>query len=460
MSAGSRGTSIRPLGKILETIAAPVYVVARDGRFEYLNRAALEWLGEEAAELTQWKPAPDRDPASPIDALAHALQPPKIVRPGRPVAQAIVPDRGGQTNPIASKEFLFIPLGDKSVDFVVAVADCHWHSEDSSAAIDLVALSRQLASARQQYPRLNQLGPLVGGSGAAEHLRRQTSLAAECRANVFLMGRSGCGGDQLALAIHRPATQQTASTAAGSSLTPIDCSLMDAELLEAALSPVIARLGSSSTARGTVLLRNVDRLAIEAQPPLRARLAEFGSRLRCISLAQSSLRQCLDNNQLDADLGYRLGTLEIAVPALTDRIADLPLIVQFLIEQHTRANQIIDGISRPALDLLSTYPWPGDYDELDASIRHSVRESGSPIIQPQHLPLAVRSYAAPDPAVSAADRPIDLDRLLARIERELIDRALERSDGNRAEAARRLGISRARLLRRIDDNPDTSSTET
>ncbi|WP_417736364.1 helix-turn-helix domain-containing protein [Rosistilla oblonga] len=455
MSAGSRGTSIRPLGKILEAIGEPVYVVTRDGRFEYFNRAALEWLGCESQPLLDWKPSPDRDPASAIDALALSLQPPKILRRGRPISQPIAPRVETLQGP-ASREMLFIPLGETAVEFVVAVGDCHWSGEASAESIDLVSLSRQLAAIRQQYPRLNQLGPLVGASGAAEHLRRQASLAAECSSNVFLVGRSGCGGDQLALAIHRRPTE---SPSAWSSLTPIDCALMDAELLEAALSPVIARLGGSSTARATVLLRNLDRLAVEAQSPLRQRLAEFGSRLRCISLSELSVAECLRSEHLDGDLIYRLATLEIAVPSLTQRIIDLPLIVQFLIERRAKPNQIIDGISRPALDLLSTYPWPGDFDELNAAIRHSMRESGSPVIQPQHLPLAIRSYTPPDPAATADDRPIDLDRLLARIERELIDRALERSDGNRAEAARRLGISRSRLLRRIDDNDDSTEAE-
>lgn len=463
MTAGSRSTSIRPVGKMLEAIREPVYLVAADGRFDFFNAACSRWLGDDLAEqLQKWKPPSDpsasdasaTDPlsADPIDRVAARLHPPQRLRQGRPLTQLIVEFQEAGWH-FTAKEFLFIPLGSESNGWTLAIGDSHWNAEIPASEVDLISISEQLTTVRQRYPRLHQLGPLIGNSEQAEHLRRQVALAADCTANVFLTGREGCGGLQVAQAIHRRQAEQHIS------LVPIDCALMDDELLQAAMSPLISRLAGGSHATGTVLLRNIDQLPIEAQDSMRRSISEFGNRLRCISLSTLTVHECLAQDRIQSSLAFALATLPITIPALVDRISDLPTIVQYLIQRRTKPNQTMEGIARPALDLLSTYPWPGDFDELDGAIRYAIRETGAAIIQPQHLPLAIRSYRPQDPQALVEDRPIDLDRFLLRIERELIDRAVDQSGGNRAEAARRLGISRSRLLRRIEEHDASANAE-
>lgn len=443
MTAGSRGSSIRPLGKILQSLPQPVYVVDPSGEFIYGNEACREWIGPVVDQLAS--PGKQSSDSDEIASLRESLRGPSLVHTGQSISQPVSPDVLFEGDRPATKEFLFIPLGENPLIAILAVGDCHVESEVATSGIDLAAISRRLAATRRRYPKLSRVPTLIGSSIEAAQLRRKVAVATESSANILLVGSPTAGSESIALAIHRAASNKSIP------LTPIDCSLMDDELFQAAMSPVIARLAGDGETCGCVLLRDIDRLAADAQGTLLAYLREFDDRLRCLSLATNPMLSGVQQESFNANVASRLSTIEIVVPSLTDRINDLPEIVHFLIESRTHAGTPIAGIARPALDRLSTYPWPGDFDELDATIRHCVRECRGAMIGPQHLPLAIRSYKPHDLQELQDDGPIDLDRFLARIERELIDRALVQCDGNKAEAARRLGISRARLLRRIDD---------
>ena len=101
--------------------------------------------------------------------------------------------------------------------------------------------------------------------------------------------------------------------------------------------------------------------------------------------------------------------------------------------------------------LARIYPWPNNFVELDQAIRHAVRRATGQSIGIEHLPLAIRSYRPGEKPALASGAAVSLDDAVERYELRLINEALEAAGGNRAEASRRLGISRARLLRKIDD---------
>jgi len=112
------------------------------------------------------------------------------------------------------------------------------------------------------------------------------------------------------------------------------------------------------------------------------------------------------------------------------------------------------GFRAEAMDQLVMYPWRGNFDELRTVIQQAARRATSPLIGPNDLPDALHHAARAAAHQRRAPEPIVLDQYLERIEAELIRRALKRSKGNRARAARLLGISRARLLRRIEQLGD------
>ena len=145
-----------------------------------------------------------------------------------------------------------------------------------------------------------------------------------------------------------------------------------------------------------------------------------------------------------------IGTIHIRLPALHSRHEDLPTLAQVLLEDCNRdAEKQIAGFTRESLDLLALYGWPGDVRELRTVIQEAYRNAAGPLIEVNNLPAVVHHAAH---AVSLSDSTVEtivLDDYLAMIERELVERALAAADGNKAQAARLLGMTRPRLYRRL-----------
>ncbi len=121
----------------------------------------------------------------------------------------------------------------------------------------------------------------------------------------------------------------------------------------------------------------------------------------------------------------------------------------FVEENNSQGGKQIAGFTAEALDSLDAYPWPGNLDELVEVVREAHEQAEGPEITPRELPaqihLAARAAAHP----RRAEATIVLDEFLGRVERELLQRALARAKGNKAKAARLLGMTRPRLYRRL-----------
>ncbi len=126
-------------------------------------------------------------------------------------------------------------------------------------------------------------------------------------------------------------------------------------------------------------------------------------------------------------------------------------------QRHLNLAGPAQRLGRDAIDRLMVYPWPGNFEELDSAIRQACARCDQVTIAPEHLPLAIRSYEPSDPVMKSR-RPaeINLEQALRRYELQLISAALQASGGNRSQAAKSLGISRATLLRRLEDAPQGS----
>jgi transcriptional regulator with AAA-type ATPase domain len=249
---------------------------------------------------------------------------------------------------------------------------------------------------------------------------------------------------------------------------------MDAELIDATMMPVLHQLGDSSEALASVLVRGLDEMAPEAQYRLVSLLETFDDRLRLFALCrrrppllaeERTTPDAADVLNLDEqpaggicpELLEVLSSLSIVCDRLTDRVEDIPLIATAMLDlRHAAGEGTAERITRAALDALVIYPWPRDLDELDEAVRHAVRTATGESIAVEHLPLAVRSYRSGDPA-STNQSVLPLDIALQRYQRRLIHESLEACGGNRAEAARRLGISRARLLRKLEEQVQDDS---
>jgi DNA-binding NtrC family response regulator len=401
-----------------------------------------------------------QSPADAETSLAAALCPPPQVLTGEIVAATVC--RAAEDGTTACRHARFLPLGlEKGEIFAVAAIletdDRPPDAEDDLAPTDPgeagpIALHEQIHRFRLESATRYGFDRLIGRGPAVALARRQAELAVAGRANVLLVGPSGSGRRHLAAAIHYAANPPAAASAALSGeLTPLDCSLLGNDLLDAAASALARGIQRSELAATCMLLfHRIDELSAEMQ----VRLAEFLGRrpLRCrlTATAAEPLLELARRGKFHAELAALFSTVTIVLPPLAERREDLPLLAQLFVEAWNAAeSRQLGGFSHAALDRLDAYAWPGNVVELAEAVAESCRRAAGPIIDasdlPERLHLAVQAAAHP----RRVDETIFLDEYLARVERELIRRALARAKGNKARAARLLGVTRPRLYRRM-----------
>ena len=325
---------------------------------------------------------------------------------------------------------------------------------------DAVAVRQQLDSWRRRHTA-TAINITAGTSNEAVRLRRRIDVAASTRTDVGFFGPAGCGGESILTRIH-------ALSAPGENLINVDGALMDSDLLDATLMPALHQLSESKEARITALVRGLDEMPFEAQQRLAGLLDTFSGRMRLLASCGSQLLELnaptddliSESLSLDEDRARGLcsqlidviSSLTIVNRPLALRVEDIPLIATAMLDtRHAAGEGPAERINRAALDALVVYPWPHNYEELENSIRHAIRTATGNVIACEHLPLAIRSYRPGAILKRTKHTKLSLDDAIQRYELRLITETLENADGNRAEAARRLGISRARLIRRLED---------
>jgi DNA-binding NtrC family response regulator len=316
-------------------------------------------------------------------------------------------------------------------------------SPTRSEAADLHAL---LMSTRQHFGSQLLLPSLIGESSGVQRAQLQLTAASAVQVSTTIIGPAGSGREALARRLH----QQQGKGQTGP-LVPLSCELLDAELLQSTIRELNLRsMQYDQEFAGTILLLNVEQLSLEAQTELLGFLSLPSFSLHVIATAEQRLAEFAAADKFSSELSDLLSAIELIVPPLTKRRQDIPLILQWLLEQTNAAgDRQVSGFAVEALDVLVAYSWPGDIDEASELVEKLHGEAASAEIGLDDLPSYLR-WAIEDRALpKRADDNIQLDDFLEEIEQELIRRALAVSRGNKAQAARSLGISRPRMLRRI-----------
>ena len=356
----------------------------------------------------------------------------------------------------------------------------------------ILALQSQLASRRApaEAPAAEKEAPpvtadgLVGSGPQVRQLLHLVRKVAPAPSAVLLRGESGTGKGLLARAIHDN------SPRAGKPFVKVHCSDLAASLLESELfghvkgaftNAIKDKVGRFEAAHGgTVFLDEIGDVAPEVQIKLLRVLQEMtfervGSSdpvqvdVRVIAATHQDLEALIRQGRFREDLYYRLNVLPITVPPLRDRPEDIPeLALHFLRLYGQRAGKAGLQIDDDALVLLKAYPWPGNVRQLENAIEHASAFAEGPVVTARDLPLEIQ--AADDGTAVAAEQAKRLDGAAAaaaydgraasllfqaeqaereRRERELLVRALAAAGGNKAEAARALGLARSTLLSRL-----------
>lgn len=290
------------------------------------------------------------------------------------------------------------------------------------------------------------------------------SRAADSDAAVLIRGETGTGKEVVAQAIHR-ASPRKAGPFIGVNIAALPAELIESELFGhqrgAFTGAVAERQGRFEEADGgTLFIDEVGDIPPGIQVKL-LRTLQLGtfervgenqprrSDVRIISATNQSLEQKIEKGEFRVDFLYRLNVIEIHLPPLRQRRADIPLLVRHFIPEYAEKNRkTITGITSEAVDKLTKYPFPGNVRELENIVERAIVLCRGEYITAGDikLPLDGDDRATLDPY----DLEESYDTKLTEFERVMISEALSRSEDNQSSAARLLGISERRLRSRMD----------
>ncbi len=323
---------------------------------------------------------------------------------------------------------------------------------------------------RQQVDERFGLESIIGESAVLREVLDTIRQVAPSSANVLLDGESGTGKELAAHAIHNLSRRHKAK------FVTVHCAALSPTLLESELfghergaftGAHERRIGRFEQANGgTIFLDEIGEIDQSTQVKLLRVISEErafervgGNQLlradvRLIAATNKDLAKLVKEGKFRDDLYFRLNVVHITMPPLRDRKEDIPLLVHGFLRHFSKLNEKPTlELTTDAMNLLLAYDWPGNVRELRTAIEHGVVMASGPKVTVRELPLQIRQAVGPVatgmPARSFSEKASPLD--LHETERRLIAQALASTNGNITAAAKKLGISRRTLHRKINE---------
>ncbi len=462
MNHDFKGGNSRLLARLLDQFDLPMAILDRQGQIVFVNAALCQMGSVDATVLVgktcSWQISED----GPIAAILTAFAPPAGALEGRAVIRRLV-------SPIVFGSIhtgqLFLPQCDQSGSVIWTLVILGSVEQlQPMLAVDPTAHvrsqpDRALVQIRSRWKSLDGLLALVGTSPAIELAMQRCQLAVSNLCNVLISGPAGVGKHDLSQGIFLSRLKAAAAGSPGNinlsigQCFPIDCRRLDAELVDSMLEIFVGRLRPDlPRAAQQLILTGVDRLSEAALDRVIAWLDQISSHATVVSTSTLDATQIASRGARWSRLLSRIAAIELHLPGLAARREDIaPLALQSLSEACKQADRAQLTLANETLNLLEAFSWPDNLRQLRSAMFESVKSAVlSSAIQPNHLPVAIRTYSSTVAVeqMGAVD-PIDLDSVLVELEKVMLRRALKLSPRNRAQAARLLGISRPRLLRRI-----------
>ena len=331
-------------------------------------------------------------------------------------------------------------------------------------------LKKENRALRQQVDTKFGLEGIIGNSPALHEVLDMIKQVAPSRATVLIQGESGTGKELVAHAIHG------LSNRAKGKFLAVHCAALSPQLLESELfghergaftGAVERRLGRFEQANGgTLFLDEIGEIDTNTQVKILRVLGEEHSfervggnqsirvDVRLVAATNKNLRQLVSEGKFRDDLFYRLNVVTINMPPLRDRKEDIPLLVDAFLRQFAKENgKPVRELTSEAMNCIEQYNWPGNIRELRTAIERGVVMSNGAKITLRDLPLSLRQQGRTGVLPAGGAEP---ERILNLHETEnrIIARALEESGGNVTEAARKLGISRRTVHRKLKELRD------
>lgn len=331
---------------------------------------------------------------------------------------------------------------------------------------NLVTTSQELNELRMKVKSQIDESPFSKLKGQSMQLKEtiQTAWkAAKTDATTLVLGESGTGKEVCARAIHE------ASSRNDGPFVPVNCGAIPYALFESELFGYEAGsfTGASKEGKpgkiemahgGTLFLDEIGELPLEMQVKLlrvlqENRIYRIGDSLgqevdvRFIAATNQNLPEMMMENKFRSDLYYRLNVIQLTMPPLRDRLDDIPNLAQQFLEQFSLKYQVpVPKIDQSAVQILLQYNWPGNVRELKNMMERLVILAEHPIIKKQEL---LKYFPMQSKSVNEIKHAIPLAGEKESVEKIVIEDTLRQTNGNKSDAARRLGISRVTLYSKI-----------
>jgi len=325
-------------------------------------------------------------------------------------------------------------------------------------------LNRDVTRLKEEVAEQNDREFIVGPSRSTRQVVELVQKVAKISATILVLGESGTGKELLARLIHRESGRPSAPFVA------VNLAAIPKELVESALfghekgaftGAIRQQLGKFELAAGgTLFLDEIGDLKYELQAKLLRAIQEeeiervggthpIKTDLRLIAATNIDLEKAVKDGRFREDLYYRLNVIPIRMPALRDRLEDLPELARFFLRRYNvKFRKNVQGIAESTLDILSSYWWPGNIRELENLIERLVAVSDKDWLTDEDLPYELH-VAKLDSQDQASTENL-LDRALSTFERNFIVRALEKSSWNVTATSRALGIPLSTLKFKMD----------
>jgi DNA-binding NtrC family response regulator len=387
-----------------------------------------------------------------------------------------------------------------AADFFVKPASPERVIVSINNALNISTLKGEVSRLKRKRDGAMAFGDLIGASAALKNVQRLGERAAASNIPILISGESGVGKEMIARAI------QGSSDRSGRPFITVNCGAIPANLVESILfghekgsftGAHQKHIGKFQEAdSGTIFLDEVGELPADMQVKLLRVLQEsevdaIGSKrptkvdVRVISATNRDLAEEVKAGRFREDLFYRLNVFPVHIPPLRERVEDIPALVDHFIQRYNaEERRDVRGVQHEVLSVLMRQPWPGNIRQLENTIFRAVVLAETPYLTARDFPLLAAEFEAagvdmgppmlddfgtPAPDAAAAPRPLagnsstafenvdvfDRDghlRTLEAIERDLIQLAIDTYDGRMSEVARRLGMGRSTLYRKLREH--------
>jgi len=340
------------------------------------------------------------------------------------------------------------------------------------AALEQRRLRSENAYLRAQLEERYRFTGIIGKSPAMKRLFQLLETVAATNSTILVTGETGTGKEVVARAIHHNSPRR-ANRFVAMNCSAIPESLLEAELFGHVRGAFTGAIGNrqgrlEQAHKGTLFLDEVGTMSVALQMKLLRVLQErefervgdshtMKVDVRVIAATNSDLARMVADGQFREDLYYRLNVIPVQLPPLRERKEDIPLLVQHFLDKYRAEAAPSDTgspitVSNDAMRRLMSFPWPGNVRQLENAVERAIAISaGRGPIDVTDLPPEI-GVIDPVPLTSAVTLPeagLDLDAYIANIERELIQRSLERTGGNKGAAAKLLNLKRTTLVEKL-----------